>query len=93
MFFYLLHPHPQLQNNIKNINMKNNILLSPQPHPPNRFPKNPPLLQLQSHPQFLTSSCIIQNPFLLVYYIHMILKIFLLQFSLIFYTLYNIIKL
>lgn len=58
-FPYLLQPQPQLQNNIKNISIKNNMLLSPHPQPPNKLPKNPPLLQQQS----LFSSCIIITSF------------------------------
>ena len=54
-----------LQNKIKNIRIKNNILLSPQPHPPKRLPKNPPLPH--PHPQFLTSSCIFKTPLFVVY--------------------------
>lgn len=60
------------------------MLLSPQPHPLNRLPKNPPLLQLLlqplSHEHPLTSSCIFVTPFyIFLYHISMQIIKFMLQ--------------
>ena len=54
---YLLQ-HPQFVNNSKNINIKNKILLSPLPQPPNKLLKQPQLL-LQPHPQSLSSGILL----------------------------------
>lgn len=79
--YYLPQPQPQFVNSNKNMIIKNNIPLSPQPFPPNNPPKGlfphpqPPLgPSSHPHPQLfgqlpLLSSCIFHSSFFIVYYI------------------------